>query len=237
MLSGHLREKNNTYYAVLNCKHSDGKRYSKWVSTGIAVKKGNKRAAEKKLEEFCTTYDEYGNLPGEKPEAQQNAQLATVGKISSDILFCDYMLTWLSYVETEVDPVTYSGYCNCVENNVYPYFKETGIKLSELEPAHLREFYRYERKGDPEHGRKQKKGTTVAHYHAAIHAALELALEDKVILSTQHISSVQKPSVSLAASICRTRHWSVSMQPKELVWSWLSCLDSFMACGEVKSLA
>ena len=68
------------------------------------------------------------------------------------------MLTWLSYVETEVDPVTYSGYCNCVENNVYPYFKETGIKLSELEPAHLREFYRYERKGDPEHGRKQKKG-------------------------------------------------------------------------------
>ena len=87
MLSGHLREKNNTYYAVLNCKHSDGKRYSKWVSTGIAVKKGNKRAAEKKLEEFCTTYDEYGNLPGEKPEAQQNAQLATVGKISSDILF------------------------------------------------------------------------------------------------------------------------------------------------------
>ena len=127
MLSGHLREKNNTYYAVLNCKHSDGKRYSKWVSTGIAVKKGNKRTAEKKLEEFCSTYDEYGNLPGEKPEAQQNAQLATVGKISSDILFCDYMLTWLSYVETEVDPVTYSGYCNCVENNVYPYFKETGI--------------------------------------------------------------------------------------------------------------
>ena len=52
MLSGHLREKNNTYYAVLNCKHSDGKRYSKWVSTGIAVKKGNKRAAEKKLEEL-----------------------------------------------------------------------------------------------------------------------------------------------------------------------------------------
>ena len=70
MLSGHLREKNNTYYAVLNCKHSDGKRYSKWVSTGIAVKKGNKRTAEKKLEEFCSTYDEYGRLPGEVPEVQ-----------------------------------------------------------------------------------------------------------------------------------------------------------------------
>lgn len=181
MLSGHLREKNNTYYAVLNCKHSDGKRYSKWVSTGIAAKKGNKRTAEKKLEEFCSTYNEYGKIPDEIPEVQQNTKLTTVGKISSDILFCDYMLTWLSYVETEVDPVTYSGYCNCVENNIYPYFKEAGIKLSELEPVHLREFYRYERKGDPAHGRKPKKGTTVAHYHASIHAALELALEDKVV--------------------------------------------------------
>ena len=47
MLSGHLREKNNTYYAVLNCKHSDGKRYSKWVSTGIAVKKGNTELLDK----------------------------------------------------------------------------------------------------------------------------------------------------------------------------------------------
>ena len=56
---GSSARKNNTYYAVLNCKHNDGKRYSKWVSTGIAVKKGNKRAAEKKLEEFCATYDEY----------------------------------------------------------------------------------------------------------------------------------------------------------------------------------
>ena len=181
MLSGHLREKNNTYYAVLNCKHSDGKRYSKWVSTGIAVKKGNKRTAEKKLEEFCSTYNEYGKLLCEIQEVQQNTKLTTVGKISSNILFCDYMLTWLSYVETEVDPVTYSGYCNCVENNIYPYFKETGIKLSELESVHLREFYRYERKGDPAHGQKPKKGTTVAHYHASIHAALELALEDKVV--------------------------------------------------------
>ena len=67
MLSGHLREKNNTYYAVLNCKHSDGKRYSKWVSTGIAVKKGNKRTAEKKLEEFCSTYNEYRKTPMRDP--------------------------------------------------------------------------------------------------------------------------------------------------------------------------
>ncbi len=154
---GSSARKNNTYYAVLNCKHSDGKRYSKWVSTGIAVKKGNKRTAEKKLEEFCSSYDEYGRLLKSPGGATKHKPYKSWCNFF-DILFCDYMLTWLSYVETEVDPVTYNGYCNCVENNVYPISKDTGIKLSELESVHLREFYRYERKGDPAHGQKPKKG-------------------------------------------------------------------------------
>ena len=40
MLSGHLQEKGGKYYAVLNCKHRDGKRFPKWVSTGLPAKKG-----------------------------------------------------------------------------------------------------------------------------------------------------------------------------------------------------
>lgn len=111
-------------------------------------------------------------------KTQSSRQSARFPRTSSFAIIC---LHGYPIVETEVDPVTYSGYCNCVENNIYPYFKETGIKLSELESVHLREFYRYERKGDPAHGQKPKKGTTVAHYHASIHAALELALEDKVV--------------------------------------------------------
>ena len=91
------------------------------------------------------------------------------------------MLSWLSYKELEVDPVTYAGYCDSVEKHIYPYFKKKGITLAELEAKDLKEFYRAERIGDPEHGVAGKKGTTVVRYHANIHAALESAVADKLV--------------------------------------------------------
>ena len=62
MLAGHLQEKGGKYYAVLNCKHQNGKRFPKWICTGYPVKKGNKRLAISKLEEFKNTYNSYGEL-------------------------------------------------------------------------------------------------------------------------------------------------------------------------------
>ena len=189
MLAGHLQEKGGKYYAVLNCKHHDGKRFPKWVPTDLTVKKGNKRAAEKMLEDFRSTYNVYGELPGEEAEVvgaeQQALQVEStptnISKASMDMLFADYMLYWLSYKEMEVDPVTYAGYCNSVEDCIYPYFKQLGVRLSELQPLHLKEFYLSERKGDSENGKKAKKGTTVVRYHANIHAALEAAMADGLI--------------------------------------------------------
>ena len=57
MLAGHLQTKNGKYYAVLNCKHHNGTRFPKWLSTGLPVKKGNKRAAEAILDEFRRKYN------------------------------------------------------------------------------------------------------------------------------------------------------------------------------------
>jgi len=190
MLAGHLQEKNGVYYAVLNCKHRNGKRFPKWISTGLPVKKGNKRAAERALEEFRGAYNIYGEAIDDCPDADSAmddagdllpAQPVDLSHPTSDMLFADYMLSWLSYMETEVDPTTYNGYCDSVENHIYPYFKELGVKLNELEPVHLRAYYKHERKGDPEHGKNAKKGTTVVRYHANIHAALEAAVEDGLV--------------------------------------------------------
>lgn len=186
MLAGHLQEKSGQYYAVLNCKHRDGRRFPKWVPTELPFKKGNKRAAERILDQLRGAYNIYGE-PIENDEASScedstEALHPVKGPINpSEMLFADYMLYWLSYKETEVDPVTYAGYCNSVENFVYPYFKELGVTLQELQPSHLKQFYLYERKADPETGKKAKKGTTVVRYHANIHAALEAAMEDGLV--------------------------------------------------------
>jgi integrase len=194
MLAGHLQEKGRKYYAVLNCKHRDGKRFPKWVSTDLPVKKGNKRLAVKKLNEFRGLYNEYGELISETEEIISSTiqeKSSTVVSNNSDMLFTDYMLYWLSYKETEVDPITYVGYCDSVENHIYPYFKELGLTLPQLESKHLREFYRLERIGDPKHGKNRKKGTTVVRYHCNIHSALEMAMEDGLVV--KNVAHKQRP--------------------------------------------
>ncbi|WP_313530604.1 site-specific integrase [Anaerotignum sp.] len=201
MIAGHLQEKGGKYYAVLNCKHHNGKRFPKWIPTELTVKKGNKRAAEKMLENFRATYNSFGEVAGETEtkfvgEMETDLPQKTVSRIDlkhpNNILFADYMLYWLSYKEIEVDPVTYAGYCYSVEESIYPYFKELGVTLSELQPSHLKAFYLAERKGDQEAGKKAKKGTTVARYHANIHAALETAMEDGLI--GKNVAHKQRPA-------------------------------------------
>ena len=51
MVAGHLQEKNGIYYVVLTYKTYDGKRKTKWQSTGLPIK-GNKRRAEAILKAF-----------------------------------------------------------------------------------------------------------------------------------------------------------------------------------------
>lgn len=131
MLAGHLQTKKGYYYAVLNCKHPDGSRFPKWIATGIPDKKGNKKAAEEALIEFRTTYNEYGEkiTSGNTPPpparrrsgkgSAKSGQKKNAAGICGDMLFADYMLAWLSYKETEVDPVTFTGYCDSVENHIY----------------------------------------------------------------------------------------------------------------------
>ena len=190
MLSGHLTEKEGKYYAVLNCKHQNGKRFPKWVPTKLPAKKGYKRQAESMLLEFRGSYSIFGESPEEQEqnEMQALALKANAPVISAlsresrgDVLFADYMLSWLSYMETEVDPLTYAGYCDTVENHIYPYFKKLGVTLSDLDSWHIKDYYLYERKGNPDAGKAPKKGTTVVRYHANIHKALEDAVEAKII--------------------------------------------------------
>ena len=131
MLAGHLQTKKGCYYAVLNCKHPNGSRFPKWITTGIPDKKGNKKAAEEALIEFRTTYNEYGEkiTSGNTPPpparrrsgkgSAKSGQKKNAAGICGDMLFANYMLAWLSYKETEVDPVTFTGYCDSVENHIY----------------------------------------------------------------------------------------------------------------------
>ena len=36
MVSGHLAVKKNRWYAILCLRHPDGRRYDKWIATGLS---------------------------------------------------------------------------------------------------------------------------------------------------------------------------------------------------------
>ena len=83
MLSGHLQVKKEYYYVVLNCKHPDGRRFQKWISTGIAAKRGNKRAAEETLLDFRMNYNEYGERISDGNGSPSNSAPRKKGKSST----------------------------------------------------------------------------------------------------------------------------------------------------------
>ena len=153
MVAGHLQEKNGVYYAVLSYRDAAGKRHQPWINTGLAVK-GNKRKAEKMLEELRRQYESPSANPGD---------------LNGTMLFADYMEYWLKIIKGSVEVTTYSSYRNNVTKKIVPYFRERYITLAGLQAKHLQTFYLHEM--------ETIAGSSVQREHANIHKALKYAVQ------------------------------------------------------------
>lgn len=167
MVAGHLQIKKDYYYMVLNLKGEDGKRKTRWLSTGIRVGgKKNLRAAEAMLLETRHSYKE--------PIICEDSSV----HVSSDMLFSDYMLNWLSIIKNSVEEDTYAGYESIVKKRVAPYFEKAGVTLENLTALDIECFYKYC------FNILAVKGTTVQRYHANIHTALKYAVRHDLIAAS-----------------------------------------------------
>lgn len=124
-MTGCLKIKSDTFYAVLNLKEG-GKYKQKWVSTKLKVK-GNKRKATEFLNELLVEYEE--------KEAQKSKLCA------KDILFTDYMNQWLEKKKNKIDLITWQGYSIYVNKHIVPFFKDQNLTLLELKPHHIADYY------------------------------------------------------------------------------------------------
>ena len=159
------KKKNNLYYVVLNYADTQGKRKSKWISTGLPIK-GNKKRAEARL-------------------MDERKKFSPAPKISqSDILFADYMEQWLDIIKSSIEVVTFASYSTMVKSAIAPYFRKKKITLSNLKPKDIQDFYTQEL--------KRVKASSVIHYHANIHKALKYAVKMGLI-STNPADQVDRP--------------------------------------------
>ncbi len=130
-MTGCLKIKNDTYYAVLNLKVGD-KYKQKWISTKLKTK-GNKRKATEFLNALIVEYEEK-EIQTKAIEENEN---------QCDILFTEYMKNWLEKKKNKVETITFEGYKTQVNSHIIPYFQEKNFKISEIRPKHISEFYEF----------------------------------------------------------------------------------------------
>ncbi len=164
MITGSLQKKKGLYYAVLNLYDEYGKRKPKWIPTGYTIK-GNKKKAEEKLEQFKIEYENKSKVQLRDPNIYDKYK---------NILFCDYMLDWLEKQKGKVEKTTYIGYEQVIKGRLYNYFKTTKIKLVNIKPKHLQDFFDFLFS-------EGLSGNTIKHYRANISKALKSAVITEII--------------------------------------------------------
>ena len=156
-VSGHLEVIKGIYHMKLSWVSTEGKRQRKSKSTELP-ERGNKKRAQDMLIDF---------------QREQEAELVANGNSVKDILFTDYMKQWLEKMRLQIRPTTYSGYEDNVYGVIIPYFKPMKLKLTEVTPKHIQDFYTKQR--------QRVKGSTVKSYHANIHKAFKDARKLQLI--------------------------------------------------------
>ena len=157
--TGSLIEKNGYWYARLSVKTEDGKYKQIWRTTKLTIK-NNKRKAEAFLKDLVDSYN------------------AENGCFYSGITVAEYFEIWLREIRSEVRDNTYRGYKNNMMNHIIPYFKDKGIRLQELKPHDLSEFYSIKRSTNSKLQKAEPLSSrTIQHLHQNISKALNDAVE------------------------------------------------------------
>lgn len=154
-MTGSLQIKNGKYYAVLNFKDKEGKRKQKCISTGLEVK-NNKRKAEQMLNDLISEYSSSEYIEPSKD------------------LFCDFLAKWIELNKSKIQITTYDGYKHMLEKHIYPYFKSKGLRLNQLKPIDIQQYY----------SDKINEGlspNTVIKHHGVIRTSLQYAVKTNLV--------------------------------------------------------
>ena len=167
MVAAYLRDRKGIYYTLLEYYDENRKRQQIAKSTGLKVK-GNKRRAEDILAERKAELEKALLTRQDPKEALQTEK---------DIRFTAYLLNWLEIVKPTVEATTFGAYNSTVRNRIVPYFnkKYPGLKLVDLTPKMIQDYYTYEM------SHNGVSANTVKHRHANIHRALKYAFKTGLI--------------------------------------------------------
>lgn len=186
-MTGRLAVKGGKYYVVISYKDENGKYKNKWIATGLD-ERNNKRAATDMMREIVAQFEQ-GILPTVQKKADRtreslsNNELREEENINSP-LFSDYLWDWLEMAKPNLQITTYAVYKRRVKS-IAEYFKEKHIRLCNLKPRDIQDFYSF----------LQKNGKSIQechHCHTIIHRALHIAYRADYI-KTNPADKIERP--------------------------------------------
>ena len=175
-ITGKLRIKNGRYYAVYSCAGAEGKTKDVWRSLNLEEKPGNKRKALEKMEEMKCQFQGIIDVPG------------------YDILFVDYIRQWKEKKEGEVEESTFASIRLIVDRKICGYFEPLKLKLSEVKPRHIRQFYEHLYKNGRADGKGGLSISSIKSIKGILNEAFNAAIVCELILSNP-TASVKLPAL------------------------------------------
>lgn len=168
-MTGSIQKQKGRYFAVLNVKDAFGKAKTKWVALNLSTSAPKKKVHEK----FNKVIQDYSYLD-------------TI--VDSNVLFTDYAKRWLQIkkAKSKICDITYEGYENILVNHIFPYFKKSRLRVNEITPYIIEEYYDYIMHD------KGLSSKTIRGHQAVFSGILSLAEKDNIV-SYNAASNVDLP--------------------------------------------
>jgi len=166
-VEGHLyqRGKSKIWYLLYDAPLSNGKKRN---LRSVRIGKMSKSEADAKKREILSKVD--------KGVRDEQAGSTTVEQ---------FLSSWLDATRDRLAPRTAERYASIVKLHVVPAIGN--VKLSKLEPEHLRKLYKAVRD-------KSLSNQTCLHVHRALHTALQYGIREERILSENVANRVKAPA-------------------------------------------
>lgn len=189
-ITGHIAEKRNKWYGVINLYDADGKRRPKWQSLDLEANGNkNKREAQYRLNKILDQYNSddlylYDKMTHAERERSRIAHMQVI----------EYLPQWLESHKINISETTYLGYKNMIETRMIPYFKEYGdLKVKDITGDEINEYY-YRLRTDG------LKGKTAQRHHGLLHLAFKSAVKRRIIPSNPVEQADRPKAVPFIAS-------------------------------------
>ena len=104
-ITGHLTEKNQKWYAVINLYDTNGRRKEKWTNLDLDARRGTKTEATHRMNEILAKYN-----TGELYLMESLSKAERERKQYASMLLSDYLIEWLEQYKPNIAILTYQGY-------------------------------------------------------------------------------------------------------------------------------